>query len=127
MEGLQTTLYIIGIIAGILAIIALFYITLSSRRKAITLRKVDYLVEDVTHKSELLTSSVETVAKIANYIDIFETVAKKNMKSAAKLISRNKDDIYKIVDRIKKLAVGEDEFEKNQTKPKSKTKPKGGK
>lgn len=124
MEGLKTTLFIIGIIVGLLAIVALFYVTIASRRRAITLRKVDYLVEDVTHKSELLTSTIETVAKIANYIDIFETVAKKNMKSAAKLIARNKDDIYKIVNRIKKLAIGDAEKEEVNQKAK---KTKGGK
>ena len=112
MNGLETTLLIIGIVVGVLSIIALFYIIASQRRRAITYKKVDYLVEDITYKSEMLNSTVETVSKMANYIDVFEVVARKNMKSAAKVISRNKDDIYKIVDRIKKLAVGKEESNK---------------
>ena len=115
MSGLTTALVIVALIAASLSIIALLYIITASRRRAIFMRKADYLIEDITYKSETLNSTVETVAKIANYIDIFEVIARKNMKSAAKVVSRNKDDIYKIVNRIKKMAVGEE------------TKPKGGK
>lgn len=108
MNGLTTTLVIMGIIALAIAIVTLVYVALSARRKSITMKKVDYLVEDITFKSESLTSTVETVAKIANYIDAFETVARKNVKSATKLLNRNKDDLYKIANRIKKLAMGEE-------------------
>lgn len=108
MSGLTTSLVILSLIAVSLAIIALLYIITSSRRRAIIMKKADYLIEDITYKSETLNSTVETVAKISNYIDIFETIAKKNMKSAAKVISRNKDDIYKIVNRIKTAAMGEE-------------------
>lgn len=109
LNGLEITILIIGIIAVSLSIIALLYIISSSRRKAIFMKKADYLIEDITYKSETLTSTVETVAKISNYIDVFETVARKNMKSAAKVASRNKDDIYKILNRIKKVAMGPEE------------------
>lgn len=122
MNGLNTALLIIGIICGVLGIVALLYIISATRRKAITLKKIDYLVEDITYKSEMLNSTVETIAKVANYIDVFETVARKNMKSAAKVIARNKDDIYKIVNRVKKIAVG-----KEESQPASKTPKRGGK
>lgn len=108
-DGLTTTLLIIGIVVGALSIIALLYMIASQRRRAITYKKVDYLVEDITYKSEMLNSTVETISKMSNYIDVFEVVARKNMKSAAKVISRNKEDIYKILDRVKKLAVGKDD------------------
>ena len=109
LNGLETTILIIGIIAILLSIIALFYAISSSRRKAIFMKKADYLIEDITYKSETLTSTIETVAKIANYVDVFEAVARKNMKSAVKVVSRNKDDVYKILNRIKKTAMGPEE------------------
>ena len=109
MNGLTTTLVIMGIIALAVASVALVYIALAARRRTITMKKVDYLVEDITFKSESLTSTVETVAKMANYIDAFETIARKNIKSATKLINRNKDDLYKIANRIKKLAIGKEQ------------------
>lgn len=112
MSGLSTTLTILSIIAVSLSMIALFYITAASRRKAIFMKKADYLIEDLTYKSEMLNPTVETITKISNYIDIFEVVARKNMKSATKIVSRNKDDIYKILNRIKKLAVGPEETKK---------------
>ena len=118
MEGLITTVLIIGIIIGLLSSVALLYAISAQRRKSITLKKIDYLVEDITYKSEILTSTVETIAKVANYIDVFEVVARKNIKSAAKVIARNKDDFYRILDRVKKMMVGKEE----NSKPK-----KGGK
>ena len=107
MDNLQTTLVVISIIAVSLSIIAILYITLAFRRRAITMKKIDYLVEDITYKSEMLNSTVETISKISNYVDAFELVARKNMKSATKIISRNKEDIYKIANRIKLAAMGE--------------------
>ena len=111
MSGLTTTLVILSIIAVLLGIIAILYIIIASRRRAIFMKKADYLIEDVTSKSEMLTSTVETIAKVSNYIDIFDAVARKNMKSAAKVASRNKDDIYKILERVKKLAIGDEKKE----------------
>jgi len=116
MSGLTTTLIIVSIIAISIAMVALVYITIAARRRAITMKKVDYLVEDITFKSESLSSTIETISKMANYIDAFETVARKNIKSATKLINRNKDDLYKIADRIKKIAVGKEENKKKGSK-----------
>lgn len=116
MSGLTTSLIIMSLIAVSLSIIAIFYIITASRRRAIFMKKADYLIEDITYKSETLNNTVETVAKIANYIDVFEVIARKNVKSAAKVVSRNKDDIYKIANRIKKIAIGEEEKVKGKKK-----------
>lgn len=113
-----TALIVLGFIALSLLIIALIYAIIVARRKNILLKKTDYLVEDLTYKSEMLNSTVETVSKISNYVDMFEVVARKNIKSSAKLIARNKDDIYKIIDRIKKLAMGETSHKKPSKKSK---------
>lgn len=114
MNQLITALIIVGLIAMILTIIALLYGIAAIRRRAIMIKKLDYLIEDITYKSEMLNSSVETVSKVANYIDIFEMVARKNIKSAAKLAARNKEDIYKILDRIRKAALGEENKKKSR-------------
>ncbi|WKX02690.1 hypothetical protein [Candidatus Mycoplasma mahonii] len=108
MEQLIMTLVIVSIIAVSLSIVAIFYIIAAYRRRTITMKKVDYLVEDLTYKSESLSSTVKTVGKVSNYVDAFEVISKKNMKSAAKIIARNKDDIYKIGNRILELAIGKE-------------------
>ncbi|NQZ66132.1 MAG: hypothetical protein HRT99_02860 [Mycoplasmatales bacterium] len=114
MAGITKALIIISIIAICLSIVAIFYIAAASRRKVIFYKKADYLIEDLTYKSEMLNPTVDTIAKISNYVDIFEVIARKNVKSAAKVISRNKDDIYKILDRIKDLAMGPEENSKTK-------------
>lgn len=108
MSELITALVIVGLISVILVIFALLYGIAAIRRRAIMIKKLDYLIEDITYKSEMLNTSVETVAKLANYLDIFEVVARKNIKSAAKLVARNKEDIYKFFDQIKEITVGKD-------------------
>ncbi len=120
MSILNTAILIVGLIALSLTIPALIYIISTFRRRTIAMKKLDYLIEDVTYKSEMLNSTVETVAKIANYVDAFEVITRKNVKSAAKIISRNKEDIYKIGNRIKSAALGDNQ-------PKSRSKKKGSK
>jgi len=112
MNSLITTIIIVGLVVLAIAIVAMLFFIISQRKKIVLYRKVDYLIEDLTYKSEMLTSTVETVAKMANYIDLFEVVAKKNIKSVVKLVERNKDDIYKIAERIKKAAVGKENIKK---------------
>ena len=109
MSGIIKGLVIIGIIAASLSIVAMLYLIASSRRKVIFFKKADYLIEDITYKSEMLNPTIETIVKVSNYIDVFDAIAKKNMKSAARAVSRNKDDIYKIINRIKKAAMGPEE------------------
>lgn len=115
-NSLITALLIVGLIAVILSSIALLYTIVAVRRRGIMIKKLDYLIEDITYKSEMLNSTVETVSKVANYIDIFEVVARKNMKSAAKVVARNKEDIYKILDRVKKMAMGPETNKPNSKK-----------
>ena len=77
MNELITALVIVSLIGIILIIIALLYGIAAIRRRAIMIKKLDYLIEDITYKSEMLNSSVETVAKVSNYLDVFEVVARK--------------------------------------------------
>lgn len=121
MNNLQTTLMILGIIALVLAIFALFYTIAAQRRKAIMLKKADYLVEDLTFKSELLNPTVESLAKFGNYMDVFEVAARQNVKVAAKVISNNKDDIYKVLNKFKRSLVGKDSKPTTKKASQSKT------
>ncbi len=110
----ESILIIIGLIAIVLLIFAILYSIAAFRRMSITFKKIDYLVEDLTYKSEMLNATVETISKVSNYLDIFEVVAKKNVKAGIKFTSRNRDTIYALVERIKDLALGENEKTKNK-------------
>lgn len=109
MNNGYLTLVILGSIVLFLSIIALLYIISAQRRRSIVYRKIDYLVEDITYKAEVLNSTVETVAKVSNYVDVFDVFARKNIRSLAKVVANNKDDIYKILNRVKKMAIGKED------------------
>ncbi|MFU0252343.1 hypothetical protein [Spiroplasma sp. Moj] len=47
---------------------------------------------------------IDTVVKVSNYIDVFEAFAKRNVKAWVKIIARNKDIAYRIVDKLKDFA-----------------------
>ncbi len=112
MTTATSALVVLAIIASILLIFAILYAITAFRRMGITYKKVDYLIEDLTYKSEMLNATVETISKTANYLDAFEVVAKGNVKSAIKLVSRNRDTIYSVAERLKDLATGETQDKK---------------
>jgi hypothetical protein len=105
MEEVMNTLRDIALIVlPFIGVIALFYLLLLLRQLTITSKKVDYLVEDITYKSEMLNSTVETVVKVSNYVDAFEAVTKKNAKAAMRLAQRNKDLVFRFADKVRDYA-----------------------
>ncbi|AHF58209.1 MULTISPECIES: hypothetical protein [Spiroplasma] len=100
---------ILIIILLCLAIIFCSYGIIAARKVAIAAKKFDYFIEDLTYKSEMLNSTVDTVVKISNYVDVFEAFTKRNVKAWIKVISRNKDVAYRLVDKLKDFANSEDD------------------
>ncbi len=97
-------LIILSIIAIVIIILAAIYSINSFRRMSIAYKKLDYLIEDLTYKSEMLNTTVETITKMSNYLDSFEVVAHKNVKAGVKLVARNKDLFYDLAERARTLA-----------------------
>lgn len=91
-----------------LAIILCLYAIIASKKVAIVARKFDYFIEDLTYKSEMLNASVDTIVKMSNYIDIFEAFTKRNLKAWVKVIYKNRDIAYKLVDKLKDFANSEE-------------------
>ncbi|GAA5414902.1 hypothetical protein [Ureaplasma ceti] len=87
--------WLIGLIATVcvLAIIAFLYMIIAFRKINIVSKKLDYLVEDLTYKSEKLNSMVEAIVKISSYVDVAETLLKKNSEAISSFIKRNKKDV----------------------------------
>lgn len=75
LKSTQTTLVLdtwLIVLIGILvclSIVAVVYKIISYRRLSIVNKKVDYLVEDLIYKSELLTPSIELLINISEYVD----------------------------------------------------------
>ena len=79
---------------------AAVYLIASLRRRNVVLKKVDYLIEDITYKSESLNVTVETINKISNYVLSMDAITQTGFKSAAKLVSENKNYIYSIIKKL---------------------------
>ena len=112
MSTLTQAILIICLIIAIFGIIAVFYMIIALRRISIATKKFDYLIEDLTYKSELLNSTSETISKLTNYIDAFEVIARRNIKSGVRLVSKNRDVIYKMTDKIKDIIKSESDGSK---------------
>ena len=94
-------LTILGSISlGILSVVLLYSLTLL-RRTNIVMKKVDYLVEDLTYKSESLSISVDAMSKISNYVLAADAFSKKGFSSLLKLFTQNKNFFYELIDKIK--------------------------
>ncbi|AGR41561.1 hypothetical protein [Spiroplasma taiwanense] len=107
-SSVETTQTIMITILLALAIILTLYTIITLRKVGIAAKKVDYFFEDLTYKSEMLNATVDTVARVTNYVDIFDAFAKRNVKSWVKVATKNKDIIYKLVDKLREFANSED-------------------
>lgn len=94
---------ILGAIALVLLLIFIMYLIIASRRASITLKKIDYLVEDLTYKSQMLNSSVELTNKVTKYLDGLDSVFKGGIKSTIKILIGNKDFFQSSFDKIKEI------------------------
>lgn len=100
-DSLIIIILIIGIIVLVLLGIATLYLISTLRRRNIVLKKADYLIEDITYKSESLNVTVETINKLSNYALSLDTVSQNGLKSLLKFLSENRNYIYSIVERLR--------------------------
>lgn len=84
---MPTWLIVIIAITACFAIIAFIYMILAFRRIMIVYKKTDYLVEDLTYKSEKLNDTVSTIAKVANYIESAEDLVKNNAETINNILT----------------------------------------
>ena len=96
-------LEIILAILACLGVIAIIYMIISFRKMGIVAKKMDYLIEDLTFKSELLTPFIDSIVKIGNYLDLFEAVFQQKTESLVKYVSNNKESIYNITKDLKEV------------------------
>ncbi|MDR3257487.1 MAG: hypothetical protein LBT17_01695 [Mycoplasmataceae bacterium] len=103
----QTVLIIVGCIALFVLLFTLVYMIIAFRKIGIVAKKLDYLVEDLTYKSEMLTPTVEALAKISNYVDLFESIINQNADALMNYINKNKSSATKFISKLKDIATKE--------------------
>ncbi len=89
--------WLIAIIAVFccIGIVAFIYIIFAFRRFSIVCKKIDYLVEDITYKSEKLNNVVDVIIKLSGYVDVIEGIIKRNSDVIFKFI-KNPNNIQSI-------------------------------
>lgn len=117
MQDLTWLYVLIGVLVAFLIVLTIYGI-FAFRKMGIVFKKIDYFVEDLTYKSEMLNSTTETISKISNYFDLFEGIVKQNVKSLSRYIDNNKESIMKITSELKTLV----DKKPNAEAKKSKTK-----
>ncbi len=100
-DGALLALLVILIVLGLVLVVAALYAAAAMRRRNVVLKKVDYLVEDITYKSESLNVTVETLNKVSNYALSMDALSQNGLKATVKLISENRNYIYSILDKMR--------------------------
>lgn len=89
---------------GILLILYLFFVF---RKISITTKKIDYLVEDITYKSESLSPVVESLLKISTYVNVIDLAVKRNSSTIENIIKNNQESIKKFNKQLEKALLNE--------------------
>ncbi len=100
---MEIWLEIILAIFASLAIFVCLYMIIAYRKISIVAKKIDYLVEDITYKSELITPLVDSMVKIGNYLDLFEGIFEQKSEQLIKYANNNKESIYKLSNELKEI------------------------
>ncbi|GHU31152.1 hypothetical protein FACS1894166_02090 [Bacilli bacterium] len=101
-----TVLIVVGCVVLALALFAVLYMIIAYRKIGIVAKKLDYLVEDLTYKSEMLTPTVEALVKVSNYIDLLESAVAQNSNSLGKYLANNKTNVNNLIETIRKTNKG---------------------
>lgn len=102
---MNNILLILTIILVVITILLVVYLVVTFRKIHIVAKKIDYLVEDLTYKSEQLTPLVDSVVKVADFIDLFNSILKDRSQKVVKYTSNNQEAIYKIAKEVKNAAI----------------------
>lgn len=98
---MNTTLIVLVTILVCIAIVLCVYLIITFRKIHVVAKKIDYLVEDLTYKSEQLTPVVDSIVKISDFIEIIDSILKQKSQDWIKSTSGNKESIYKVAKQVK--------------------------
>ncbi|MDE7221796.1 MAG: hypothetical protein K2N40_00795 [Ureaplasma sp.] len=88
---MPTWLIVLITVLCVVAILAFMYFVWALRRMSIVSKKLDYLIEDLTYKSEKMNDVVSSIVKISNYINAAEDLVKNNADVISKVMLEKND------------------------------------
>lgn len=96
-------LIILLTIMSSLIICLTIYLFFVFRKIAVASKKIDYLIEDITYKSEVLSPMIDSILKLSSYIDVLDIVFKKKSSEISKVIDNNSENIKKFNKQLQKV------------------------
>lgn len=87
----------------VIAIIVLIYFLWFIRRSMNVVKKVDYLIEDITFKSESLKVVFDAAISLSTYFNSLENIINDNINNLVNLFNTNNKEVADIVQNIKEI------------------------
>ncbi len=105
---MEMPLYLIIVLTIMAILISLLcvYGAIVLRRFLIVMKKVDYLVEDITYKSETLSPILDSLLKVSSYVDVMDDIIKNNAEQIKKVTNDNKVALNKYKSQLEKVLNG---------------------
>ena len=105
---MEMPLYLIIVLTIMAILISLLcvYGAVVLRRFLIVMKKVDYLVEDITYKSETLSPILDSLLKVSSYVDVMDDIIKNNAEQIKKVTNDNKVALNKYKSQLEKVLNG---------------------
>lgn len=91
------------IILIILAIVLAIYMIIAFRRMSISAKKLDYLIEDLSYKSEKISPALDSLINLLNYIDLLDNVVKNEGIKLVNSLLEDKRDLELIVKQLREF------------------------
>lgn len=98
----QFLIIIISVAMCIFIIVCLLGLLLL-RRFSILIKKLDFLVEDITFKSENIAPFFDSLLKITSYVDVLDVIVKKNINGIKKVVENNASNMKKMLNEFEKV------------------------
>lgn len=98
----QYLVILLAVMACVIIVLCLYGLILF-RRFYIVMKKIDYLVEDITYKSETLSPMIDSLLKLSTYVEVMEEIIKKNSDAIKKVTNDNKVAITKYRHQLEKI------------------------
>lgn len=102
---LSTALFIIVIVLAVLLVILSIYMIVAFRRIAITAKKLDYLIEDLSYKAEKSTHVIDSLVKLSHYIDTIDEFIKNDGVKVLTKTEQNKEEALKLLNQLRDFLV----------------------
>lgn len=93
------------IVISILTVLLIFF---TFRRMGNVTKKVDYIVDDLTYKTESLTATIDAIKGFSKYISLIHTLIDEDDPKKQEYIKTNRKQILALSEYLRKLAVNKE-------------------